>query len=136
MRKTLLSLGALLLVITGCSAIVKDDPINYVEIQEIAEKFENEETFVFILGGKSCPACAAFLEGPLSELEDRDDIRLDYVDLNAEDIDEELVNKLVDEKLEGNLQGIPTTYFITDGVLTHHEVGVISYETLIEGLEE
>lgn len=119
MKKALLIITSLMLFITtGCSAMIVEDSVNEVTVEEVVNRIEEEDTFAFILGSDNCPACVQYKEN-LKDLKKKEDIVLDYIDLdNSEENSMEDTADLIVQHLDGDLEdglSTPTTYFIVDG---------------------
>ena len=82
MKKKLLVLIILLLMLTGCSSLFAGSPVNYVSPEEVIGRFDAGDTFAFIIGDATCPACNQYMKGAQAEFKKKDDVVLDYVDLN------------------------------------------------------
>lgn len=131
MKKRILVILVILLAVTGCSSLIVVDPANYVGPETVIELFENEDTFAFVVGDSTCPACNTYMKGAQKELFEKDEVALHYIDLNTlKDVDIESFTKLVQEHLSGNFEATPTTYFVVDGNVSQVKVGAIEYEEL------
>lgn len=134
MKRILLILGVLLLVLTGCA----ESSVEEIKPQAIIDRFEGGETFAFVIGDETCPACQAYRAGALKEMNKKDEIKLEYIDLhNLTDQELEDARKLVeqDNYLDGEFEVTPTTYFVVDGKLTQVIKGSVSYDELSSGYE-
>ena len=123
------------LLLSGCSAIIEEeikdeDYLNLVTLEEIVAKVDNGETFNFILGNDSCPACTYYKE-QLVEFHKTEDYKFDYMTHNA-DTDMDLLFELMTEKLEDTTEGLatPTTFFIVNGKLDNKVVGAIETDEI------
>lgn len=137
---TLLSLFVVL-TFAGCKKDVEvsdteyGDEIKGIElttISDVKDSIEKENLYIFALGNEDCPACLAYREY-LKELEDNEGVRLDYIDVTAEDRDEIgdlLFNVLKQDPQEGI--ATPTTFFIRDGEVVDTLIGAVDYEVIME----
>lgn len=135
MKKILLGLAVLLLVITGCSV---KDPVTYKEPAEIIARFDNNETFAFVIGDATCPACQSYLAGTVKEFQSKDGVTLEYIDLDKLDESSmELAGELVKKEkyLDGEFSVTPTTYFVVEGKVVEVSEGAVNYETLSSNYE-
>lgn len=127
MRKTAIFIVAMLLILTGCAS--SNPTVDYVDPEEIISKFESKETFAFVIGDASCPACKAYLDGALKSFKKSEDVVLEYIDIKR-NIDFNVLNNLVNVYLNNDFEYTPTTYFVVNGIIKHIEVGAIEYKSL------
>ena len=133
MKKKILVLGVLLLIITGCSSLVVEDPVFYVKADNITTKMENKDTFAFVIGDETCPACNAFMSGAQTQLKKEEGVALSYIDMDKlNDSEMSELATLVNGKLNGDFGATPTTYFVVEGKVEKVLVGAASYEELSE----
>lgn len=125
MRKLILIIFTSLLLLVGCSS---GSPITFVDGANIYERFENDETFVFVLGSSTCSACVTY-KPVLEELIDNYDVEINYVEIDKVDQDE--VAKLNTDFLDESLEWTPTTYVVVEGEVVYEESNVIRYTDLI-----
>lgn len=133
MRKRIVMILTLLMFLSGCSKLILENPVVNIGPEKVVEMIDSEETFVFIVGSSSCPVCTEYIDGPLQEIFNKNDLKFNYLDLDLP-LDEEKMNLLVgDEKyINGNLESTPTTYFVSKGKIVHVREGVIAYKYLLE----
>lgn len=94
----------------------REDSVNPVTVNDVIKKVKNKETFAFIVGSNTCPACLQY-KNSLSELQQKEDVKLDYIDIDNEN--DEILGELLVDVLGADLsEGLstPTTYFIIEGV--------------------
>lgn len=107
----------------------RESSINYVTVEEVAKRVAKKESFAFVVGSDTCPACIQFKTN-LNTLYEEKGIALDYIDIDEED-DMDLAELLIDD-LQLNLsEGLstPTTLFIIDGKIDGDAiVGALSGE--------
>lgn len=119
---------------SGCSLIEKEvsdaDYLNPVTLEQVVEKIDKKETFNFVLGNDSCPACAIYKE-ELQKFHKEEDYKFDYMTYGP-DTDNEVFFKLITETLGENpeMLSTPTTYFIVDGKIAAKEVGAIKTDDI------
>lgn len=154
-KKSILTMAAVAtLTLAGCSNLIDDEEYedntakdekvsseanlpeiaNLTTADDVSEKLENKESFALVIGDETCPACITY-NSTLKELKEKDNILLDYIDLNLVDEEEmEKVGLLLIETLEVGPEGFatPTTFFIKDGELEETVVGAMGYEELID----
>lgn len=131
------------ILLTGCSGIDSSNKdkapvstndykgVETVSVSEAIEKIENRDQYIFVLGNENCPACLVYKED-LKKLESEEGIRLDYIDISAEeraDVQDLLSNVLGIDISEG--VATPTTYFIKDGEVVDYIVGALSPKDLM-----
>ena len=132
MKKILLGL-TILILISGCSSIVKDDgKVKSTKIAEIKTKLDNKETFVFTVGSDTCPACKP-IEIVIQEFNNKDR-EVFYIDNSLEE--KGTAKAFGDEYLDGSLSATPTTYFIAKGEVVKRLEGAISLEDFISTYNE
>lgn len=131
--KKILILIAGLLMLSGCSLLIEEDVRKDENLKEIIQKVDNKETFAFVIGSDSCPACKHFKENGLRELEKEKDTKLLYVDLDflTKAEEQDLIDFFKDNSIE-TVRATPTTYFISDGNNMSILEGSVKYETLVE----
>lgn len=125
-----------LLLVTGCSAMVAEQPVTEVSVDQVLAKIESKETFAFIIGSKTCPACEQYREN-LKTLKEKENVSMDYIDLDAVNPeDRDKVVDLVVNHLDGDVENglsTPTTYFIDKGKLNGEPVvGSVPKEEIVE----
>lgn len=129
----LLVISASVAVFAGCSSEEsKVDKVNYVTAASIMERMDADETFAFVIGDAKCGACQIYVE-TLGELNKKEGILLDYLDLN--DLTNETLpeaQELVIDYLGEKFEATPTTYFIVDGEPVEDAIGALPYETILE----
>lgn len=94
----------------------REDSTKLATVEDVIKKIENKETFAFVVGSNTCPACLQY-KNSLSKLQEEEGVKLDYIDIDNEN--DESLSKLLVDTLEADLsEGLstPTTYFITEGV--------------------
>lgn len=124
MKKILMSLIVGFILLVGCST----SPVN-----EVIDKFENEESFVFVLGSSTCIACTTY-KPILEEFIDQKDAEVLYVEVDT--TDKTALETIVNDYIDGNLEYTPTTYVIEEGEVAEVVVGSISYSDLITLFEK
>ena len=133
MKKTLYSLVVILLIVTGCSRT--KEPVKFVEPQNIIDKFNNEDSFMFVIGDETDPNSEKYKNESLTELKKKVKIDIYYIDLiHIKDMYK--AKTLVDDFVDGNFVVTPTTYFIEDGRLVFFENGVLETSLLESKVEE
>lgn len=133
MRKLLYSLIVVLLLMTGCSKT--KEPVKVVEPQNIIDKFEKSDSFMFIIGDETDPTSELYKNETLVELKEKVKIDIYYIDL-IKIKDMYKAKTLVDDYVDGNFIVTPTTYFIKDGDLVFFEDGKLETSLLEEKVEE
>lgn len=157
-KKIMITMAATIsMTLAGCSNLIDDEGyennaveketsseiklpeiVNLTSADAVTERLENKESFALVIGDETCPACITY-NSTLKEMKDKDDILLDYIDLNLVDEEEmEKVGLLLLEVLNVGPEGFatPTTFFVKDGKLEDTIVGAIGYEELKESYEE
>lgn len=108
-----------------------ENPVNYVSGDELTEMMDDKKTFAFVIGDNKCPACGSYMSGAQTELFEKDEVMLYYMDIDKLTNDTRPgAQNLVEDYLDGDFQATPTTYFIVDGEVAKVSVGVLSYEEL------
>lgn len=127
-----------LMILTGCSLFVKASAVNLIEIKEIREKLDSEESFILVIGNQEkCGPCESYLKGGLRKLSDKNDYKADYVmvDTVKKQKDMDILTQIVYEDFnEDNTKalGVPTTYIIKKGKLEEKLEGPVIYEELVK----
>lgn len=135
-KKTLLiGLFVMIVLLTGCVAtveneIAEEDYLNLITLEEVVAKVDNGETFNFVLGNDSCPACVYYKE-ELIKFHKEEDYKFDYMEYNS-NTNKELLYELITEKFgeESEQLATPTTFFIVNGELKDKVVGAIEAEKI------
>lgn len=134
-KPLLIGLLVMIILLAGCVETVKkeiaeEDYLNLVTLEEIVAKADNGETFNFVLGNDSCPACAYYKE-ELIKFHKDEDYKFDYMEYNS-NTNKELLYELITEKFgeESEQLATPTTFFIVNGELKDKIVGAIEAEKI------
>lgn len=141
--KVLLLLGiiGLVLAIAGCGKKdeekkAKDEsPVTYVQPQNILEKIDKKETFVFVIGSKTCSACQNYKATSLKEMSEKDGVKLPFIDIyGIENKEKEFadIQKLIKDHLKDKFEATPTTYYMEKGKLKEAVVGDVPYKDVKE----
>lgn len=138
MKKIMIAFALMLvLIITGCADDSsapsneegEESSVNYVTTQSVIDKVESGDTYAFILGNNTCPACLAFKEN----LKDLEGYTFDYIDLLVEEnmaSAEELLSDVLEFDTEEGVM-TPTTFFVKDGEIQDYVIGALSAEDLM-----
>lgn len=116
----------------------EDKNVDYTLPSDILTKFENKDSFYFVIGNASCGACISYKENALKELSNQDAVKIPFIETMylETDLDEaEAFVQIVQNHLEMKFEATPTTYFVKDGKLSSAVVGAMDYDTLKENLE-
>lgn len=117
-----------LLVLTACNNEEKEEII-YESKEKVIEQFENQNTFVFVLGSKRCSWCIKYKDETLNTyLQKENHLPLYLVELytfSQAEFSEFCKNYgVVLDK------GTPTTYYVKNGIVVDLIAGKISLEVL------
>ena len=124
MKKILIVLIIGLLVLAGCST----SPVN-----EVINKLDDKESFVFVLASSTCSACLTY-RPIINEFMEQKDMEIIYIEVDKTDND--TLQTLVNDYLEGDLEFTPTTYVILEGEMVDTAVGSITYSDLVALFEK
>lgn len=138
MRKLLIVIILALTALVACGTNNENssdvEGVNRLSATEVANKIEDSDTYIFVLGNDDCPACKMYKEN-LKDLVEEEEITLDYIDLLDEEKDNyEAVSALLVDNLNVDISsGIatPTTFIVKDGNVVDQIVGPISSEELM-----
>ncbi|NLC41457.1 MAG: thioredoxin family protein [Erysipelothrix sp.] len=130
MKKIAIALMLVLLLLVSCGST---ELISLSDGQEIMEKMESDESFVFAIGTSTCPACTQY-KPVLEELIESKDVEVFYIE--SDKVDQAVVLELVEKYLDNELEWTPTTYFIVDGEVTEALPGALRYTELVAKFEE
>lgn len=130
MKKFVAFVLLLTFLMTGCSLLIAEEPVNTVDSKTVMKKIKNKETFVLVIGEEYCGACKQYFES-LKALKKEKGVVFDYIDINKENMDDFL--ELIFDYIEtDDLEYTPTTIFVTDGEAGELIVGSISKEEIVE----
>ena len=130
MKKIAIALMLVLLLLVSCGST---EVISYSDGEEIMEKLENDESFVFVIGTSTCPACTQY-QAIVEELIKNKDAEVFYIE--SDKVDQAAVLELVENYLDNELEWTPTTYFVVDGEVTEILPGSLRYTELVTKFEE
>lgn len=130
MKKFLLAMMVALVLLVSCSST---DTITFSDGEEIIEKFENKESFVFVISSSTCSACAQYRPIVEEAIESKG---LDVFYIESDKVNNEQLVELVENYLDNDLEWTPTTYFVVDGEVKESLAGALRYSLLVEKLEE
>lgn len=134
----LFSMLALVLAVAGCGKKEapkekEESPVVYVTPSEIIKKFDNKETFTFVIGSETCSACQNYKADALTKMKEKDGIKLPYIDIyGIEGKEKEFadIQTLIEKNLDNKFEATPTSYFVEKGKLKNVIVGNIPYEKI------
>lgn len=135
-------LAITLVILSGCSLLIKEDPVNLIKAQEIQNKIDSEESFILVIANQTqCGPCESYLKGGLRKLSDNDNYKADYimVDTVDEQKDMDMLTEIVYGDFEedsSQMLGVPTTYIIKDGKLADKKQGAVVYEHLVDAYNQ
>lgn len=130
MKKIAIALMLVLLLLVSCGST---EVLSFSDGEEIMEKIENDESFVFIIGTSTCPACTQY-KPVVEELIESKDVEVFYIE--SDKVDQEAVLELVENYLDNELEWTPTTYFVVDGEVNEVLPGALRYTELVAKFEE
>lgn len=139
MKKLLIVFSMLMVILTvvGCGNKDKDEEKNpeenvtYVKPAEVLEKIKNKESFLFVIGSATCPACQNYRADALKQLNEKEGVKLPYIDVfEIESKEKEFkdIKALIKDHLDNQFDATPTTYLIKKGDLTKVTVGSMNYK--------
>lgn len=135
-------LAIILLMLSGCSLLAKEDPVNLIKIVDLEDKLNSKESFILVVANRAqCSPCESYLRGGLRGISDNDGIKAEYVMIDTVDKqkDMDILTKIIYEDLEedqSQMLGVPTTYIIKEGSLVERMTGAIMYEDLLKAYNE
>lgn len=135
MKRIFILMIVLLFVLMGCSS--NDGSINYVDVNQLNEKIENEDDFVLILGLDTCSACIAY-KPTLEEVVNNKDFDLYYLQIKdswSDSAKQEVIAYFMNE-LDYTIMGTPSTFFIKDGEIEDDIMGDVPYLEILGLLQE
>lgn len=142
-------IGVSIFSMVGCNTpeetaveVEANQPVNYVSVDDLEKRIENGDTFAFVIGSASCPACQVLIDN-LDTLYEEKGVKLDYIDLDTEVVSEMEREKFAEfyfgtlgQDINSGLS-TPTTYFIIDGKLKGEPVvGAVPADMIVEVYEE
>lgn len=132
----------LALILSGCSLIVKEPPVEISTPLDLQTKLDNKESFILVIGNElGCQSCNSYMRGGLRELEKNKDYKVDYltVDTVEKQKDMDVLTDILFNKFEVPTDkplGVPSTFVIKDGELVEKVEGAMVYEQLIKPYEQ
>lgn len=139
--KKIIPLFVLILLLSGCSLIVKEKPFNIITAEEIQKKLDSKDNFILVVGNKEkCGTCESYLRGGLRGLEEKNDYKVDYIMIDTLEKQAE-INKLSEILYKqlgetDTMLGVPTTYIISNGEVSERLKGPILYDEISKKYEK
>lgn len=133
MKKYILIVVIGFIFMTGCSSLVLEDPFNKISIEELENKIDSKDTFVFTACSMDSSLCDNFIEDALMTLKRDYNIEIDFLDLEIESAD--FINSFEDLKSEylgSALDENPATLFIVDGEIESIIYSNVPAETIYD----
>lgn len=119
--------------------IKESEAVTYTLPVDILEKFNNKETFAFVVGNEQCSACNNYKENGLKEYASIRSEKLMFVEtfnLENDTTQADALVEVIEKHLDNKFEATPTTYFIVNGKLKKDIVGSISYGKLSEAYDK
>lgn len=116
----------------------EDTIVDYILPSDVLTKFENKDSFYFVIGNAGCGACMEYKAQALREFSEEDGVKVPFIEtiyLETNKAEADAFVKMVKNHLDMKFEATPTTYFVKDGKLTSAIVGAIDYKTLKENLK-
>ncbi|MEG2321941.1 MAG: thioredoxin family protein [Bacilli bacterium] len=129
MKKILLGFITLL-CITGCSKLTTYTNLGYTDFET---KINNKESFVLVIGSKTCSACSKYKTVMEDVIKDK---QVEIFDIDLASLSEEEYAKLYSKFV---VTSTPTTIFIVDGqekTTYDRLIGAGSYSDIIKALNK
>lgn len=122
----------LVILVLFCSSCGQDNKLKSLSYSELKNKFNNNETFFFVVIKDGCQHCEGYVPKVKEVLNEYDIVgyTLNYSDLSEKD-DEEFYN-------EFQVDSTPTTIFVKDGKeisILQRIVGNVSKDKLVDKLK-
>lgn len=145
MKKILIVSIVSLFILVGCASKKPLDEGNkhYKTPEEIKQRLDNKDSFVFIVGSLNCQACVTYNETTIKEVlsEDGSEYTIDYIEASTMKNSE--LTSMSEDLLHGSLKYTPTTYTVVKGIIqeprfedskhqgvTHGDVGPLTLDQL------
>lgn len=136
--KKILVLLSLALLLFGCTSSKK---MTDITAQQLIEKFDKKESFVFVVASTTCSACIE-AKPILNEVVDKKGVdiliwEIDKEVRNGDKVNEEgkqLMNKVLEQYLENKVDSTPTLVVVKDGKILNIKAGLAQYIQYIEFL--
>lgn len=128
------------LVFIGCQNVEEnveykeEKSINAITALEVIDRVKDNDMYVFIMGNEDCYGCLVY-EEQLSELKEKEDVALDYINLPKDDF-KDVANLLDILEQESDSIITPATYFIVSGKVVDYVEGPLSYDEIMTGYAE
>ena len=103
------------------------DKLRYLEVNQISEKLENDDSFILVAGDDMCPACADYKKTLNKFIEDYE-VDIYYLEIKGKAMSSEEKTEILDfrsDKLLDDRLASPTTYRINEGKVIDNELGAI-----------
>ena len=116
----------------------EDTIVDYTLPSDILTKFENKDSFYFVIGNAGCGACIEYKAQALTDFSKKDGVNIPFVEtmyLETDGTESDAFVKIVQNHLDMKFEATPTTYFVKNGKLSSAVVGAIDYKTLKENLK-
>lgn len=122
------------LTLTGCKKA--EDPLKLISAEQIEEKFANNETFLLLLGSKTCQGCQEFKEDTMEQyIKQGNAMKVYFVDeIESFDTEDDFNQFKTDHGIDYTTS--PTTYFVKEGVIVGSLVDNQSLDDLNAFVEE
>lgn len=133
MKKVIPLLIAIFL--SGCSLVVKEQPVNLVTVDDIQNKLNSKDSFILVVGNKErCGTCESYLKGGLRGLHDKKEYKADYITIDTinKQVEMDALSKILYKKLgeTEKVIGVPSTYVISNGKIVKRLKGPILYDDI------
>lgn len=134
MKKLIYALVGILTVLFVLIIVfsIIEDEVEVSSYEEIQQKFEDEETFLFVIGSTNCNFCDEYLADGLRKYVNKnpkvDVVYVDLLDLAHNGISSAKFFEEFGIDIS-TFEGTPTTYFVKDGKVNNDDVltGPVSY---------
>lgn len=136
MKKNFIVLLVMLLVLVGCSKPAGKDLYTKIDQAGIKEKVDAKESFVFVIGKDTCPACTSY-KNVMDEVIKNKKVKIFYLEVIESVWTEKDLKDLslfLERDLDQAINAYPTTYFVEEGVVTGNKVGMYDYKPLLDEL--
>jgi thioredoxin-like negative regulator of GroEL len=131
------SVLAALVVLIGVMSFFEEDVI-VNDLETVVMSFENDETFLFVMGSSDCYACKSYKAGTLKKYVNEDqDLELVFA-YTDQTFSRSTIEPFIEKYIKPNFEyrSSPTTYLVKDGEVVAQAVGDLPYSTLQEFIDD
>jgi hypothetical protein len=127
-----------LVILIGVMSFFEEEVI-VNDLETVVTKFENDETFLYVMGSSDCYACKSYKAGTLKKyVNDDQDLELIFA-YTDETFSRSTIQPFITKYIESSgfeYRSSPTTYLVVDGEVVAQSVGDLPYKTLTQFIKD